>query len=88
MAFWILSSTDGFWRVKQVLGKGDKSLLIETEFVPPAAWRRRARVEAACTSEDVRGDGAKKLKIDPRFPPAHKWMKGKFPIALKRTGVF
>lgn len=37
MAFWILSSTDGFWRVKQVLGKGDKSLLIETEFVPQCA---------------------------------------------------
>lgn len=34
MAFWILSSTGGFWRVKQVLGRGDKSLLIETEFVP------------------------------------------------------
>lgn len=32
MAFWTLSSIEDFWHIKHVLGEGDKSLLIETDF--------------------------------------------------------
>lgn len=37
MVFWTLSSIENFWHIKYVLGKGDKSVLIEMEL---SLWRK------------------------------------------------
>lgn len=35
MAFWTLSRVEHFWHIKQILGKGDESLLIEKGLIAP-----------------------------------------------------